>query len=240
MKVNSDTFGLLLKAYYNGRCVFQVIERDDGYISVNSMKPYFTNYDDWQLTEKEAISYAKGKVLDIGCGAGRHSLYLQRQGFDVYSTDISPLAIEICKLRGLKKTKIVSIEDLDFKPNTFDTILMLGNNFGLFANYQKAKKLLQKFHNFTTNNAWIITDTLDPSKTAIRAHLDYHKKNRDKGRMIGQARIRDRYDIYASEWYDLLLVSQTEMIDILKGTGWQVKKFLDPNEPHYYALIEKV
>ena len=240
MKVHPDTFGLLLKAYYNGRKVFQVIERDDGYISTNSMKPYFTDYDDWWDTEKEAISYSKGKVLDIGCGAGRHSLYLQRQGYDVNATDISPLAIEICKLRGLKKTKVVSIENLDFKPNIFDTILMLGNNFGLLGNYQKAKKLLKKFYNFTTKDARIITDTLDPAITSIQAHLDYPKVNRDEGRMIGQARIRVRYDIYAGEWFDLLLVSQTEMIDILKGTGWQVKKFLDPNESHYYALIEKV
>jgi 2-polyprenyl-3-methyl-5-hydroxy-6-metoxy-1,4-benzoquinol methylase len=58
--------------------------------------------------------FVKGRVLDIGCGAGRHSLYLQNQGFQVLGIDNSPLAVKVAKLRGLKRVKVMSIEDINF------------------------------------------------------------------------------------------------------------------------------
>jgi 2-polyprenyl-3-methyl-5-hydroxy-6-metoxy-1,4-benzoquinol methylase len=85
------------------------------------------------------MEFVKGRVLDIGCGAGRHSLYLQKRGFDVLGIDSSPLAIKVCKLRGLKQAKVMSIEELNFKPNSFDSVITLGSNFGLFGSFEKAK-----------------------------------------------------------------------------------------------------
>ena len=68
---------------------------------------YFSEYENWHTIEKKAMVFVKGKVLDIGCGVGRHSLYLQKKGFDVLGIDNSPLAIKVSKLRGVKKTKIM-------------------------------------------------------------------------------------------------------------------------------------
>jgi len=83
------------------------------------------------------MEFVKGRVLDIGCGAGRHSLYLQKKGFDVLGIDSSPLAIKVCKLRGLEKAKVMAIEDINFKPDSFDRIIMMGNNFGLFGSFNR-------------------------------------------------------------------------------------------------------
>jgi len=69
---------------------------------------YFSTFEEWWLIEKKAMEFVKGKVLDIGCGAGRHSIYLQEKGFDVTGIDISPLAVKVCRLRGLKKTEVYS------------------------------------------------------------------------------------------------------------------------------------
>ncbi|MEM3875283.1 MAG: class I SAM-dependent methyltransferase [Candidatus Bathyarchaeia archaeon] len=69
----------------------------------------------------------------MGCGAGRHSIYLQNNGLDVTGIDISPLAIKICRLRGLRKAEVMSVEEIDFEPNSFDTVIMSGNNFGLLG-----------------------------------------------------------------------------------------------------------
>lgn len=87
-----------------------MVERNDGYIIGGSNSQYFAQYKDWPLYEKQAIKYVKGKVLDIGCGAGKHSIYLQRKGFEVLAIDKSPLAIRTCKKRGVKKTEVLSIE----------------------------------------------------------------------------------------------------------------------------------
>jgi SAM-dependent methyltransferase len=185
------------------------------------------------------MEFVKGKVLDIGCGVGRHSLYLQEKGFDVLGIDNSPLAIKVCKLRGLKKAEIISIEEVNFEPNSFDTILMMGNNFGLFGRFKKAQRLLKRFHKMTSKNALIIADTRDPYKTENPDHLEYQEFNRKRSRMSGQLRIRIRFKKYATRWFDYLIVSKEEMKEILKGTGWNVREFIDSGDSSYIAIIEK-
>jgi SAM-dependent methyltransferase len=132
MKITQDAYGQQLLAQFNSQiATAEIIERDDHYIGTGSEAGiYFQDYKQWTPLERRAIKLAKGRVLDIGCGAGRHSLYLQQKGFDVTGIDISPGAVKVCKLRGLKKAFVRPIADIDkFKPDSFDTILMLGNNF---------------------------------------------------------------------------------------------------------------
>ena len=62
----------------------------------------FRDFKDMPKLEQKALQLAKGKVLDVGCGAGSHALYLQEKGFDVTAIDISENAIKACELRGLK------------------------------------------------------------------------------------------------------------------------------------------
>lgn len=241
MKPAEDAYGQEIWAYYNGREVFEIVERDDGYIdATHGPKIYFSEYEDWHPLEKKAMELVKGRVLDIGCGAGRHSLYLQKRGFDVLGIDNSPLAIKVCKLRGLKKAEVMSIEDVNFKPNSFDTIIMMGNNFGLFGSFKKARRLLKRFYKMTSENALIIAETRDPYKTDNPAHLEYQEFNRKKGRMSGQLRLRVRFGKYATKWFDYLIVSKEEMEKILNGTGWKVKEFIDSEDSLYIAIIEKV
>ncbi len=77
------------------------------------------------------MAHVKGRVLDIGCGPGRHSLWLQERGFDVVAIDISPLVVRVAKARGVKISFIMAAQNLAFTPNSFDTVLLLGNNFGI-------------------------------------------------------------------------------------------------------------
>jgi len=241
LKPEEDAFGQEIWAYYKGERTSEIVERDDGYFDVSSgPKMYFSEYDDWHSVDRKAMEFVKGRVLDIGCGAGRHSLYFQKKGFDVLGIDSSPLAIEVCKLRGLEKAKVVAIEDINFKPDSFDTIIMMGNNFGLFGSFKKAKMLLKKFHKMTSINGLIIASTRDTYKTSNPDHLEYHRINKQKGRMAGQSRIRIRFRKYVGRWLDYLIVSKEEMNEILKGTGWKIKEFIDSDNSEYAAVIEKV
>lgn len=239
LKPKEDAFGQELWAAYKGEEVFDVVERDDGLINVMKLAGYFSDYEGWSPIGQEAMKFVKGRVLDVGCGAGRHSIYLQKKGFDVIGIDISPLAIKVCKERGLKKAKVMSIEDVDFMPNSFDTIIMMGGNFGLFGSSKKAKRLLRKFHRITCESALIIAQTRNPYKTDFLPHRKYHKSNKRKGRMGGQVRIRSRFRQYIGRWFDYLLVSEDEMKEILLDTGWKVREFLDSGNSIYIAIIEK-
>lgn len=242
LKPEEDAYGQEIWACYQGKEVFEVVERDDGYIdpSPHGPKIYFSRYADWAPYHRRAMDFVKGRVLDIGCGAGRHSLYLQEKGFDVLGIDNSPLAIKVSKLRGLKKARVMSIDDLNYKPDTFDTIIMMGNNFGLLGGFKKARMVLRKLHQMTSRNALVIADSLDPYKTDNPDHLEYHKQNKEKGRMGGQVRIRIRFKRYVGRWFDYLMVSKEEMKEVLKGTGWDVRQFIDSEGPPYAAVLGKM
>ena len=241
MKPEEDAAGQVMWAYYHGREVIEIWERDDGFFTAASTEPkrYFLKYKDWAPHEKRAMKFVKGTVLDIGCGAGRHSLYLQNKGFNVLGIDPSPLAVRVCKLRGVKQAQALSLEDATFKPGTFDTILMLGNNFGVFGSFKKTRRLLSKLHQMTSRRALIITETRDPYKTDHPGYLEYYEQNKTKNRMSGQLRGRVRFEKFVSKWFDWLMVSKDEMKEILNGTKWTVQKFIDSDDAQYVAVIKK-
>lgn len=242
MRIDQDAYGKQLLAQYHGETTnAELIERDDNYIDFGSDDGlYFTEYDEWSPLEQRAISLVKGKVLDIGCGAGRHALYLQEKGFDVTGIDNSPGAIEVCRLRGLKKALVRAIADVDkFPKNSFDAILMLGNNFGLLGSFDEAKAILEKMSGITTPNAKIIAGTRNPYKTDDAKHLEYHEFNRRRGRMAGQLRIRVRFGKMVGEWFDYLFVSPEELREILADTDWQIEELIASEEANYFAVIQK-
>jgi hypothetical protein len=126
------------------------------------------------------------------------------------------------------------------KLGTFDTIVMLGNNFGLLGNYQRARWLLRRFKGITTPEARIIAESTDIYKTDNPEHLAYQKYNRERGRMSGQIHLRVRTGKRKSPWFDYLMVSPQEMAKILAGTGWMITNLIQhKGEPQYVAIIEK-
>ncbi len=237
---NKDAFGKMLFDYYKRGYSFCLIERDDGLVELDySPSNYLSEHRRWSQLQKKAIKYAKGNILDIGCGGGRHSLYLQKKGFKVLGIDQSPLAVKVCKLRGLKNARVLELKDVKTLKKIFDTFLMLGNNFGLFGSIAKAKHLLKEMAKISSEKAIIIVENLDPYKTKDPLHLNYHKSNLKRGRFPGQLKIRVRYKIYSTDWFDYLFVSVKEMKHILKGTGWRLGNLLTDKGPVYLAIIEK-
>ncbi|MFA6430147.1 MAG: methyltransferase domain-containing protein [Candidatus Paceibacterota bacterium] len=237
-----DTFGKQLFAQYkNRKLLTEIVERDDGFIEESSYASrYFNSYKKWSRIEKEAMKLIKGPTLDIGCGAGRHALYLQKKGVDVVGIDNSPLAIKICKLRGLKNTKILSIDEVEkIEERHFNSILMLGNNFGLFGSSRKIKTILKKLDKITTKKCKIIAECVDPYNTKNPVHLKYHKFNKKRNRMPGQLRLRINYNNIKGEWFDYLFVSIKEIDNLLKHTNWKISEVLEENKSIYIVILEK-
>ena len=241
---NKDGYGALLLSAYktNGQDVFEISERVDGFIAASNWPPrYFSDYSSWTKRERQAMKLVKGRVLDIGCGAGRFSLYLQQKGFDATGIDNSRGAVRVCKLRGIKKVYLRSIDEIGkFESGSFDTVIMMGNNFGLFGGFQKAKRLLRQMYAITSAEGQIIAEAVDPYQTNEKFHLAYQRRNRAQGRMSGQLRFRIRHQNIVGAWFDYLLVSQKEMKQIMEGTGWCIKEVLaEPKRPNYTAIIKK-
>jgi cyclopropane fatty-acyl-phospholipid synthase-like methyltransferase len=124
----------------------------------------FRDYNEMPKLEQKALQLAKGKILDVGCGAGSHSLYLQEKGFEVTSIDISENAIEACQLRSLKNAKTQNILELDsdlHQNDKFDTILLLMNGTGIFQTISESSKYFQKLKNLLNPNGQILIDSSD-------------------------------------------------------------------------------
>jgi SAM-dependent methyltransferase len=240
-KADRDAFGHMLLDYLNGEEAMEIIERGDGFIDPNDgCKLYFSEFKDWSACEQEALRcLLPGRVIDLGCGAGRMELYLQSQGIEVVGIDNSPLAIEVCRQRGVKEARLLSVTRVSSELGSFDNILMMGNNWGLMANRRRARWLLVKFYRLTSFPARIIAASNDVYHTDSPYHLAYQAYNREMGRMSGQIRMRVCYRLYRSPWFDYLMVSRDEMKEILTGTGWQVKRFIDSPGSTYVEVIEK-
>jgi SAM-dependent methyltransferase len=238
----TDGYGRLLEDALAGQDVLEIIERDDGFIQASRFGPdaYLAPYRRWPARQRRAMRLVRGRVLDVGCGAGRVPLHLQERGQEVVAIDNSPGAVEISRRRGVRDVRLLSIDDVNESLGAFDTIVMFGNNFGLFGSRVKAKRLLRRFHHVTTARGRIVAESLDPYATTDQVHLDYHARNRARGRMSGQLRIRVRYRDHATPWFDYLLVSRDELEAIVEGTGWKVARILDGDSELYVAVLEKL
>ena len=120
----------------------------------------FRSFDKMPAIEQKALQLANGKTLDIGCGAGSHSLYLQNErNIDVHSIDISKNAIQACLLRGLKNIRAIDV--LDLENEKYDTILLLMNGTGIFETLEKSTTYLQKLKSLLNPNGQILIDSSD-------------------------------------------------------------------------------
>ncbi|MBU2997017.1 class I SAM-dependent methyltransferase [Cellulophaga baltica] len=122
--------------------------------------PYlFRDYKNMPKLEQNALALCKGDVLDIGCGAGSHSLYLQEKGHNVIALDYSAGAIEVCKKRGVKN--VVCSNIYDYSGRQYDTLLLLMNGIGLAGKLNQLNKFFNHLKSLLKPNGQIILDSSD-------------------------------------------------------------------------------
>ena len=121
----------------------------------------FRDFSGMPKLEQQALELSKGKVLDVGCGAGSHSLYLQKEkNLEVTAIDISEKAVEACQLRGI--SDVLKIDILEFNSiEKFDTILLLMNGTGIFGKLEYVSKYLEKLKSLLAENGQILIDSSD-------------------------------------------------------------------------------
>ncbi len=120
----------------------------------------FRSFGQMPAMEQKALELAQGKTLDVGCGAGSHSLYLQNEKqLEVTAIDISSNAIEACKLRGLKNARVQDIMALEGEK--FDTILLLMNGAGMCGRLKNIGAFLQKLKSLLNKNGQVLLDSSD-------------------------------------------------------------------------------
>lgn len=235
-----DAYGHAMLDYLEGRRGWSpIIERDDGLVDVDfGVEHYFS--DKWSASDREALKLVRGRTLDVGAGAGRVALHLQQHGHDVVAIDVSPLAVQVCKRRGVADARVMPFTAVGSRLGTFDSLVMWGNNLGLFGTAKRMRWLLARLKNLTSPGARIVAQTVDIYKDAPPEHLAYHRFNRKRGRMSGELRIRVLYKRFRTPWFDYMMIAPHELADVLDGTGWFLERAIAQGDtPIYIAVIEK-
>lgn len=155
-----DIFGDALLDYQNGIYTNDIITYSSLDEEDTLPLPYlFRDYKTMPVLEQKALNLCKGTVLDIGCGAGSHSLYLQEKEFEVTALDNSEGAIKTCELRGIKNTVHSNI--LDFKDQQFDTLLMLMNGIGITGQLENLNVFFNHLKSILKPKGQILLDSSD-------------------------------------------------------------------------------
>ncbi|WP_036379730.1 bifunctional 2-polyprenyl-6-hydroxyphenol methylase/3-demethylubiquinol 3-O-methyltransferase UbiG [Muricauda sp. MAR_2010_75] len=156
----ADILGRALVDYHHGNYsedikTYSSLDEED----VIPLPYLFRNFDEMPRLEQKALKLAKGKVLDIGCGAGNHALYLQNKGLEVTALDNSKGAISVCSERGLKS--LVNSSIMSYDNERFDTLLLLMNGIGLAGSLSNLDVFLRHLASLLRSNGQILLDSSD-------------------------------------------------------------------------------
>lgn len=122
------------------------------------LETLFRSYDDMPHIEQTALQMAKGKILDVGAGAGCHSLALQQMGKDVTAIDLSPLSVQTMKERGVKNATACDFYRMQ---GNYDTLLMLMNGTGIIGNISNMAHFFAQTRRLLNPGGSILIDSTD-------------------------------------------------------------------------------
>jgi len=242
VKTGADAFGRALVDWVRGGSEPEIYERDDGFVDVGAGPELFlAESRHWPSAERQAMRYVRGRVLDVGCGAGRVALHLQQRAVDVVGLDASPLAAQVSRQRGVRKMWCASLARITRSMGSFDTVVLFGNNFGIFGSPEQVRSVLTDWGARMPPGARILAESTNPYLGGAPAmDRSYYLRNKERGLMPGECRLRVRYRDWATPWFRWLFVSRAEMRMLLRGTGWHQSRILGtaPLEP-YVSILEK-
>ena len=198
----------------------------------------FRSYAEMPKLEQKALQLAKGKVLDVGCGAGSHSLHLQNElNLDVTAIDISANAIKACGLRGLKKAKVQDIMQLDGEK--YDTILLLMNGAGMCGKLKNIPNFLQKLKSLLSDDGQILVDSSDiiymfdedeDGGKWIPTDVDYY------GEVIFDIEYKGEKEVS----FDWMYIDYNTLQNAAVANGLQCELILEGEHFDYLAKLSKI
>ncbi len=191
----------------------------------------FRNQIEMPDLELMALESCKGKVLDVGAGAGAHSKELIDRGLDVDSIEISDGAVEYMKSIGLNARKI---NFFDLKNEKYDTILMMMNGIGIAGKLSNLENTLLHAKSLLQPGGKILCDSSD---------IKYLYEDEDGALWVdlnseyyGNFRFQMKFKKEKGPWFDWLYVDFDNLFNAAKNVGLKAKKIVDQDD-HYLAEI---
>tara|TARA_B110000977_G_C11068737_1_gene488802 strand:+ start:164 stop:883 length:720 start_codon:yes stop_codon:yes gene_type:complete len=196
--------------------------------------PYlFRTFQEMPLLEKKAMDLVKGKVLDVGAGAGAHSIYLKEQGFDVSSIDISDLSCDIMRARGLSAVSCNDIWTLE--PQIYDTVLFMMNGIGLVKTLDGLEVFFEHLKKYVAVNGQVLLDSSD---------LKYMFEGEDGAYWIdlnanyyGELEYKLEYKNIVAESFSWLFIDFQKLKLVAEQCKWKVDLIYQDDHFHYLVKL---
>ncbi|WP_298524927.1 methyltransferase domain-containing protein [uncultured Christiangramia sp.] len=233
MDKNKDIFGKAIAGYYK--------EKDETPITVHSpdfendeipVAYLFRDFEEMPKLEQEAIKLCKGSILDVGCGAGSHALYLQNERkLEVKAIDTSSGAIEIAKERGLNNA--VAQDFYKISSERFDSILMLMNGTGIIGKLDNIDDFLQHCHELLNDNGQLILDSSDLIYLFDDEFIDSEE-------YYGELTYELSYKGETSDPFDWLYVDKEILQKAANNNNFSCEIVFEGEHYDYLAILKKV
>ena len=242
MDENKDVLGTALKSFYFDKdrsklwVLSEMTEKDE-----MPIKHFFRDFENMPEIEKIALKKCNGKVLDIGSGAGSHTLWLQKQMIDVTAVDHSKGCIEVMIKRGVKRVVERDIYDpiaIGFKEDHYDTVLLLMNGIGIAESLDKLSAFLNLLKDLLSENGQILFDSSD---------LKYLYLEDDGSLMIdlngpyyGEMKFRYEYKNEKGPWFKWLYIDEQLMEDFAKKAQLKMEVLYRGDNSDYLARLTRM
>ncbi len=220
-------FGQALLAYWRGDESTTIThEFKTGQKKSLPVSVFFRTPSEFFPTENGFV-YCRGRILVVGAGTGVHALELENQGYEVTAIDICPQAVQIMKERGIKDVR--QQDFLQFVGETYDTILMLGQNIGMCETLKGIKGLLNRCRKLLRPNGQLLVNSVDESESLSAP---------TQQRYPGELEFRLCHKGNIGPWMHWLHVDfDTLKLHALK-CGWFAEKLIDTEESAFLARLK--
>ncbi|HEX3150056.1 MAG TPA: methyltransferase domain-containing protein [Gemmataceae bacterium] len=235
-----DLFGQALEAFHErGACAPYLWRRDDNTACEEPIAFYFASLEQWRVQELSALEMVAGRVLDAGCGAGKHVLEFQCRGLETVGIEVSPGALRVSRARGGRDILLMDLFALEFPPDCFDCITLFTNNLSLGGTPEGVTRLLRGLAAVLRRGGRVVLTNLDVTRSGTAADRAYQAANVAAGRFSGQIRMRAEYAGQLGGWIDWLFVTPAELEALAAPSGWRVDQVVDCGGPYCACLVRK-
>jgi 2-polyprenyl-3-methyl-5-hydroxy-6-metoxy-1,4-benzoquinol methylase len=231
-----ELHGQAMLDYLNGdEDAYCILRRDDGVAYPPIYARQFFYPDGLPELDQIAVQRCAGRVLDIGAGAGSHSLAIQDKGLDVTSVDISAKAVRVMSKRGCRDARVGDVFDSYSAP--FDTIFVI-LNIGIVQNLDGLVRFLKQLETLMSDNGQLITDSIDPRNSEDESYRKYTDDKIAKGCYLGERTLRFEYKDQTSDWFEWMHVDPQTLGDYVDKAGYSMKH-LGSDGKRYVVSITK-
>lgn len=230
-----DAFGEMVWDAFHDELVGRPrYRRDDGDVTEAHLDAYFTDPGTWRAGLHDALARLDGRVLDVGCGPGKHARYLQNRGQEVLGIDRSPGAVAVAREWGVEHAAVMDMRELDVLENTFEGAIALGKQIAVGESLADLRATLETLATVVEPGGHLVADFDRPERRGD-GYLD--------GRWIDESAayrtFRVEYDDLIGPWVDVLVLDVDTLEGIVERTPWKTVAVDEGEGSDYLVVLER-